>query len=79
MESRFSPYFKPSSKLRMGSYGRPLASARTVNQPVNSPAMAMKPPVLAWFRPNFHGLLTVRDRRAIDGTHLISTLTEDLV
>jgi hypothetical protein len=79
MEPRFRPYFKPSSKLRMGSYVPPPAGGRTAHQPVISAATRHELVGAAWFRPNFHKFLTVHDRRVTDVAGLISILTQGLI
>jgi hypothetical protein len=79
MESRFLPYFKPSSKLRMSSYGRPLASTERSTSGSSRLRCAVNFSVLTWFRPNFYSFLTVRDRGATDKADLVSILTQGLI
>jgi hypothetical protein len=57
----------------------PIASERTAHQRLNSPAGGTNLPMSAWFPPNFHSFLTVRDPRAINKAGLIFILTQGLI
>jgi hypothetical protein len=78
MEARFRPYFKPSSKLRMSSFGRPAASGETAHQRLISVTLRHEQLtaglIPAKFSQIFNGSRPETDRQGALNIHLDSRL-----